>query len=373
LFASVTVADEAGGVLPCGQEPGKRFLWVERAFCDVPVQGPAGARGVIIWNHGIHGTSESWKTPAPPAFRLLQARGWDVVILKRHHLGEASPGGPLQRTVERTLAEAASLRRQGYRKIVLAGQSFGGHVTLEALDTPASVFAAIVFAPGLRMVGGGEAPDLSATERLLERARADRLVLVFPGDDTVFGSAIRGARAETILARRDVPYLLVDETGGISGHAGGMTGRFAVTYGLCLADFLDAAVLPQGRFVCQPPPGEWPVVRELLLPRADRRPTPVAADRLPRGLSALAGLHWAFVNDSAVLLALVEDRGRLRLFYSSTGFGARVLDVSVTNGVAVATLPNQATIRLSPGSITWTSADRTRTTTAVIRPAPHDP
>jgi hypothetical protein len=84
-------------------------------------------------------------------------------------------------------------------------------------------------------------------------------------------------------------------------------------------------------------------------------------------------LHWAFVNDSAVLLALVEDRGRLRLFYSSTGFGARVLDMSVTNGVAVATLPNQATIRLSPGSITWTSADRTRTTTAVIRPAPHDP
>jgi hypothetical protein len=36
-------------------------------------------------------TNPSWGAPAPPAFRLLQARGWDVIMLKRHHLAETMP------------------------------------------------------------------------------------------------------------------------------------------------------------------------------------------------------------------------------------------------------------------------------------------
>jgi hypothetical protein len=70
--------------LACGQQPGSRFFWIERAFCDLPVHGPERANGVVIWNHGIHGSLQSWMAPAPPAFRLLQARGWDVIMVKRH-------------------------------------------------------------------------------------------------------------------------------------------------------------------------------------------------------------------------------------------------------------------------------------------------
>ena len=50
---------------------------MERAFCDLPAHGPDKAQGVIVWNHGIHGTLEQWRHPVPPVFRLLQSRGWD--------------------------------------------------------------------------------------------------------------------------------------------------------------------------------------------------------------------------------------------------------------------------------------------------------
>src|SRR5439155_612315 len=107
--------------LACNQQPGNRFFWLERAFCDLPTNGPERANGVIIWNHGISGTTQSWMAPAPPAFRLLQARGWDVIMLKRHHAAEGD--NALYRTVQRTLDEAKAFRKAGYRKVVLAGQS----------------------------------------------------------------------------------------------------------------------------------------------------------------------------------------------------------------------------------------------------------
>src|SRR5262249_44472146 len=109
------VAQTAAADLACDQEPGNRFYWVERAFCDLPMGGPERAQGIVIWNHGISGTNPSWRAPAPPAFRLLQTRGWDVLVIKRHNLAETMPGGPLARSVERTLQEVAAQRRLAYR------------------------------------------------------------------------------------------------------------------------------------------------------------------------------------------------------------------------------------------------------------------
>src|SRR2546428_674276 len=114
--------------MSCQQAPGNRFYWVERAFCDLEPSGPEKARGLIVWNHGISGTLESYKAPAPLAFRLLQARGWDVIMIKRHNLAETMAGGPLHRTVQRTLEEVKAQRKLGYRKIVLAGRPVGSSV-----------------------------------------------------------------------------------------------------------------------------------------------------------------------------------------------------------------------------------------------------
>jgi hypothetical protein len=224
--AGAASADE----LTCGQEPGNRFFWIERAFCDLPSNGPERANGIVIWNHGIYRTLESWRAPAPPAFRLLQARGWDVIMLKRHNLAEVD--NVLYRTVRRTLQEA----------------------------------------------------------------------------------------------------LLLDETSGLSGHGGGVSGRFALRYGLCLADFLAAPSLPAGRFTCPPVADDWPAVRELLLPAPEQRPVFVRADAALGGpVASLVGLRWALLGDSLVLVAPVEERaGRLRLMYRSTGPVGGIFDDTIT-------------------------------------------
>jgi pimeloyl-ACP methyl ester carboxylesterase len=368
-FVSLAVGAEPAD-LACGQEPGNRYFWVERAFCDMPAHGPERAAGIVIWNHGISGTTQSWRAPAPPAFRLLQARGWDVVMLKRHHQAEVND--TLARTVQRTLEEAAAARKLGYRKVVLGGQSFGGYVTLDAIDTSPDIDAAIAFAPGVRPGGATGRLDASVTDRLLQRAKVGRLAILFPTNDEVFNYTVRGENAQTILSRRGLPYLLLDETSGLSGHGAGVTGAFALRYGLCLVEFLAAPTLPAGRFTC-PAAGEgWAVTRELPLGSLAQPPTFVGdGPDLPDPYRALTGPRWGMLADTIVLIGLVEESpGRLRLLYrSTTGFGAGVFDASVKDGVIRATLANGATITLKPGgdgTLTWTASDGSRSLQAPL-------
>ena len=355
--------------LACNQQPGRRFFWVERAFCDLPQYGPDKAAGVVIWNHGISGPNPSWMAPAPPALRLLQVRGWDVLMLKRHHGAEGD--NALYRTVQRTLEEAKALKKAGYKKVALAGQSFGGYVTLEAIDTAPDIDAAIALSPGVRMGGANARLDSSVTDRILQSAKVGRLALVFPKHDDVFNYIVRGERAQAILSRRTLPYLLVDETSDITGHGGGVTGRFALRYGPCLVDFLAAASLPGTRFTCPPAADGWPVVRELLLSAGETRPQFLRdASGFPEPVGALTGPRWTLLADSLVLVGLVDGGGgRLQLLYRSTGFAGGLVDAAVKDGTIQATLSNKATVTLKPGedgTLVWTAADRSRTLEAPL-------
>jgi pimeloyl-ACP methyl ester carboxylesterase len=355
--------------LACQQQPANRFFWLERAFCDLPTNGADRANGVVIWNHGMSGTTQTWMAPAPPALRLLQARGWDVIMLKRHNAAETE--NALYRTVQRTLQEAAAQRKAGYRKVVLAGQSFGGYATLEAVETSPDIDAAVAFAPGVRSLGATGRLDSSIIERILQRANVGRLALVFPKDDSLFGYQERGPRAQAILSRRTVPYLLLDETSGVRGHGGGVSGRFALRYGLCLAEFLAAPTLPIGRFTCPPATDEWALVRELLLPPPTERPPFIRdASALPEPVNSLIGLRWGMIDDTVVLVAPVaSEPGRIRLMYRSTGIGGGVFDATVKDGAIRAVLSNKSTVTLKPerdGTLTWTAADGSRSVNAPL-------
>ena len=349
LFPALASAQPPAADLACHQEPGNRFYWLERAFCELARHGPERAHGVVIWNHGISGTLPAWRAPAPPVFRLLQERGWDVIMIKRHNLAETMPGGPLYRTVERTLQEVTAQRKLGYRKVVLAGQSFGGYVTLDAIDTSPDLFAAIAMSPGVRSSSADG------------RARVERLAVVFPKNDTLFGSIVRGERAQAILARRPFPYLMVDETTEIAGHGGGTTGRFALRYGLCLAEFLSAANLPAGRFTCPTPSDDWSVVRELLMPKDDKLPRFLLdAPAAPGEIGLLLGPRWGLLGDTIVLVAPVDGPSGPRLMYRSTGIGGGTYEATITGGSMRAVLPNKSSVTLSPendGTITWVSSD----------------
>lgn len=368
LGTLVNVAAAQPVDLSCQQAPGNRFFWVERAFCDLEMNGPEKAQGLVIWNHGINRTLESYKAPAALVFRLLQRRGWDVIMIKRHNQAENTPG-LVYRTVQRTLEEAKAQRKLGYRKIVLAGQSFGGYVTLEALEESPVIFAAVALAPGLRAAGASGSLDAGVTEQQLQEAKTERIVVVFPKDDSVFGNLVRGESADRILSRRKLPYLLLDETSGLTGHGGGAGGRFAVQYGLCLAEFLSTSTLPGGRFACPASGDPWPVVRDLLLPVPEPRPA-LATDpaALPARLGRFTGMWYALIDESVVLFALVPSGdGKLRALYRSSSFSRKglVYEAEVRDGRVRVTLPAKDRITVEPdadgGLITWTSSDGSRT------------
>src|SRR5258705_275495 len=234
-YAEAQARDDAAGLvrdaMRCGQLPLGRWFWVERAFCDMTWHGAAAAKGVVIWNHGIHGTVAQHAAPVPPVLRLLQARGWDVVKIARNNLGETTGEQSLSRAVRRTQEEIAARRREGYGKVILAGQSFGGYITLDTAESSKDVYGVVAMAPGIRFGGTGNL-DASVTERTLGALTVDRLALVFPRHDTLFGSQERGPGAARVLARRDGSFLLLDETYDIVDHGGvGRRAMFGVASG----------------------------------------------------------------------------------------------------------------------------------------------
>lgn len=346
----------------CGQQPGNRFYWMERAFCDLPIHGPDKARGIVIWNHGLSGTRVAYAAPAALALRLLQLRGWDVIKNNRHNLAEANVQESLSRSVERTLEMLTVHRSLGYKKIVLAGQSFGGLITLEAAETSGDIFAAVAMAPGVTTATGRL--DTAMTDRILKRAKTERLAVVFPKDDQLFGNLVRGESAEKILAARNAPYLLLDETSGLTGHGGGTGGNFALRYGLCLAEFLSAPSLPPGRFVC-PAVDPWAVAGELMPKRPKHVKVITDPATLPEPIRGLMGLWYGLLGETIVSFALVESGGPdLRAVYSWVAGtrGGVTADALVEGERVKVTLPNKAVVTVTPkgateAEITFTAAD----------------
>ena len=369
LILSGAAAVAASPLSACGQSPGHRFTWVEPAFCDLPAVGAERAHGVVIWSHGISGTTESYLAPVPPVLRLLQVRGWDVVAVKRHNLAETDAESSIARAVARTLDEVRSRRAAGYRRIVLAGQSFGGHVALEAGDSNPDIFAVVAMAPGLRPKAAWGALDPTVTERQLARLRVDRVALVLPSDDAVFGSTARGPGARAVLDARRAAYFMVDESTDIRGHTGGMTGRFALRYGECLAEFLAAPVVTPGRFACPPVTREALLVQELAF--SSPPPAPVRdATRLPATVRPLTGWWYGLMGDTLVVFALVDDGGR-RVAYRwvTSRVGGGVYDATVRNGRVTVTMPRSSIEVGASGDavlITWTSIEDGRTRTVPL-------
>jgi hypothetical protein len=364
--------------LRCEQEPANRFFWTEWGFCDLEPHGPVKARGVVIWNHGISGTNEQYKAPPALALRILQARGWDVIKINRNNLGETSRTS-LARATERTEAEIQAQRARGYRRIVLAGQSFGGYITLETAEGQRDLFGVVAMAPGVTARGGIDRIDPSITERLLQDSKAARLAVVFPPGDTLFDNRVRGPGALRVLARRGRPYLLVDETAqAISGHGGATGGRFALRYGLCLADFLSSDAPPPGRFLC-PEGREGTAARELLLrdPWAGARPF-AEGEPIPEGFAPFHGLWYGLLGETVVVAGLVQgDVKAPQVLYravaarSSGGqYPARVEGARLHATLGSGRAPTMTLTPHQAGALelAWTSADGQRTLRGMLAP-----
>src|SRR5260221_1036133 len=139
----------------------------------------------------------------------LAAGGWDVIKLNRNPVWENSWSSAGQRHVARVAEEVAAARRRGYRRIVVAGQSYGGAIALAAAGAIDGLWAVIATAPGTgqemrsdRTVGDKWSQAIAQqTYEQLRDARRTRLVVEFPDADGVIGIK-RGPAARPVLGEK---------------------------------------------------------------------------------------------------------------------------------------------------------------------------
>lgn len=207
----------------------------------VPVQeqatlrGPARAEGVVIWSHGRSVDVEDSLAPTPEYIAEMRKTGWDTFRLNRLRASDTLPASGAA-----LASYAEQFKFRGYRRVVLAGQSFGAFISLIASDRSDAVDSVIGTAPAAygNFEDSYDTFRLNATKlyELLEGVRRARVALVFfHGDE--FDPGGRGERALEILARRDLPNLVIDQPARLVSHWAASSHAFTTRFADCLTSF----------------------------------------------------------------------------------------------------------------------------------------
>jgi dienelactone hydrolase len=366
-------------------------MGLDPAF-EGPAIGPAKAKGVIVWSHGRSINTEDSESPSPAYLTALRDDGWDAMRFDR-----LSQGDTLSDSTKRLVEYTAQLKRDGYKQVILSGQSFGAFLALMAADSSSDVDAVIATAPAAY----GSFDDfydswrLNATRLypLLERVKRARvMVFYFHGDD--FDPGGRGERSRAILSQRGVGYAVVDQPAYLSGHWASSTGLFLRRYGGCIRDFANNEKL-KSELACEPvwgstPSAELKLPPELADPKLARNtaaaaaPTgsasPATADGkatggfrdvwygfYPNGREVLFGVETAHGDDLSAVYAIGPSVDNKHPAAWTRRKGRVVEDSFVFEE------KSKSTLRLHPRqdgglSATWISADGKTSMTAHLKP-----
>ena len=213
--------------------------WLAAAYPELANLGPTDAAGAVIWSHGISRDSEDSEAPTPPFMARLRGAGWDIFRLNRWRANDtfAASAQALIQAVQR-------LKQKGYRRVTLAGQSFGGFLSLKVANVSDDVDAVIATAPAAygTYADQYETWRANATELypLLARVRRARVMLFFfHGDE--FDPGGRGERSRDILTEHRLDYVVIDQPRQLTTHWAAATPLFARLYGGCILAFLQAS------------------------------------------------------------------------------------------------------------------------------------
>src|SRR5712691_11412389 len=246
-------------------------LGLDPAFPD-PALGAGKAKGVVVWSHGRSINTEDSQSPTPSYLHALRDDGWEVMRFDR-----LSQGDTLGDSTRRLVDYAVQLKHEGYKQVVLAGQSFGAFLSLMAAGASADVDAVIATAPAAY----GSFDDfydswrLNATKLypLLEQVKRARIMMFyFHGDD--FDPGGRGEQSRQILAGRGLGYAVIDQPANLTSHWAASSGLFLRLFGSCIRDFANNDKLA-GELVCSPrwgtmPSAEMSLPAELAEPQQSR-------------------------------------------------------------------------------------------------------
>jgi dienelactone hydrolase len=204
------------------------------AYPSAAMKGAEAAKGAVIWNHGIDSIlgKEGAAAPTPVFIGLFRDDGWDVFRLDRSRLSEEP-----RATAEELVARVHKLRKQGYAKVVLAGQSGGAWIALMAAGRSDEIHAVIANAPAYYGTSAGSVSmefqkNAFVLYDHLDRIRHGRIMISYFSDDA-YDPGGRGAKSDEILSRHGVPHLILDRPDELAGHGAGNSGLFMRRFGGC--------------------------------------------------------------------------------------------------------------------------------------------
>src|SRR5947208_43437 len=122
--------------------------WIAPAYETHPLKGPEAAVGYLIWNHGVNGSEPQYQYPPARLIEGFAARGWDVVKLNRNPTWETGWSNAGKMHVRRNVEEVEAARAKGYKRVIVAGQSYGGAIALETGGRVDGLWGVIATAPG---------------------------------------------------------------------------------------------------------------------------------------------------------------------------------------------------------------------------------
>ncbi len=221
-------------------------LWLAVADPGAPLLGPQHALGAVVWAHGAQLDYDGSLSPSPPYLRTLRTGGWDTFRYNRRTGSDAFEDSSVG-----LVRQVANLKRRGYRRIVLAGQSFGGWLAVMVAGMSADVDAIVVTSPAAFGTYTPLNPASwlrNATELypLLQAVRRARvMIFYFAGDELDPGG--RGPLSRDILSILQVPNLVVDrpKLGVATDHFTAGTTLFDRAYGKCILRFISTPTLGQ--------------------------------------------------------------------------------------------------------------------------------
>ena len=207
----------------------------------VPAQDAAGllggerAQGAVIWSHGRSLRTECSQAPTPDYIGAFREAGWDTFRLNRPSIADTLP-----ESAAALAGEAEALKHKGYRRVVLAGQSFGAFISLIAAGHTVAVDGVIGTAPAA--YGSAQSNPLGyglnaiRLYDLLGAVRHARVALFFFEGD-IFDPGGRAPKADQILVARGLAHLVVDRPAGLPTHWASIGAPFTARFGSCLVAF----------------------------------------------------------------------------------------------------------------------------------------
>ncbi len=188
--------------------------------------GPENAKGAVIWLHGwCPGYEDCTQLFPPPSVTVFADRKWDLFRLiiptgGRNH-DRISYLKRARYFSELALKYAKELRAEGYKRIVLAGQSGGAMGVIYAGTRSDKIDAIVAMAPCCG-TGKHRYISVSGVYNLLRKFKAPRLMIFFFADERHAPPEMAHESAKALDKTKTV-YRIYDRPVGFEGHGGGLS------------------------------------------------------------------------------------------------------------------------------------------------------